>query len=63
MNGQTQYATTAGSYLSANDKRVHFGLGTAQTANIEISWPSRKHQVLKDVRADQFLEVTEPVKP
>ena len=63
VNGQTQYATTAGSYLSANDKRVHFGLGTAQTANIEINWPSREHQVLKDVRPDQFLEVTEPVKP
>src|SRR6184192_776219 len=26
VNGQTRFATTAGSYLSANDKRLHFGL-------------------------------------
>jgi hypothetical protein len=33
--------TTAGSYLSASDKRVHFGLGAATTAvSIEIRWPS-----------------------
>jgi enediyne biosynthesis protein E4 len=62
-NGQTQYATAAGSYLSSNDKRVHFGLGNAKTADVEISWPSGMHQVLKGVQADQILEVREPEKP
>ena len=33
VNGQSQYATSAGSYLSASDKRVHFGLGAASTAH------------------------------
>jgi hypothetical protein len=63
VNGQTRYATTAGSYLSANDKRLHFGLGSANTANVEIRWPSGVRQTLKEVGADQFLEVREPEQP
>ena len=27
VNGQKRFATTAGSYISASDKRLHFGLG------------------------------------
>ena len=60
VNGQTRFATTAGSYLSANDKRLHFGLGDAEIATVDVSWPSGAHQTLKDVRADQFLEIREP---
>ncbi len=60
VNGQTQYATSAGSYLSASDKRIHFGLGGAKEANIQILWPSGARQILNAVRADQFLQVTEP---
>jgi enediyne biosynthesis protein E4 len=53
--------TTAGSYLSSSDKRVHFGLGAETVArSIEIRWPSGIRQTLKDVRADQFLKVEEP---
>jgi len=63
VNGQTRFATTAGSYLSASDKRLHFGLGAAETAKVEIAWPSGTRQILNDVHADQFLEVREPEKP
>ncbi len=63
VNGQTRFATTAGSYLSASDKRLHFGLGAAETAHVEIMWPSGTRQTLNNVRADQFLEVREPEKP
>jgi hypothetical protein len=59
-NGQMQYAQSAGSYLSASDKRVHFGLGGAQKADIEIWWPGGTHQVMRDVVADRFLTVEEP---
>ncbi len=59
-NGQTQYATTAGSYLSASDKRVHFGLGSADKADVEIWWPSGARQRLGGVSANQFLKVREP---
>jgi hypothetical protein len=60
VNAQTRFATSAGSYVCANDRRLHFGLGTADRATVEILWPSGARQVLKDVRADQFLEVREP---
>ncbi len=63
VNGQMRFATSAGSYLSASDKRLHFGLGTAEKAKVEIDWPSGTHQTLNDVHADQFLEVREPEKP
>ena len=61
--GQTQYATAAGSYLCSSDKRVHFGLGSATTVDVEVSWPSGIHQGLKAVQADQILAVREPEKP
>ena len=63
VNGQMRFATAAGSYLSSSNKRLHFGLGTADKAKVEIAWPSGIHQTLNDVRADQFLEVREPEKP
>jgi hypothetical protein len=37
---QAQAVTSQSSYLSVNDQRLHFGLGTATTADIEIFWPS-----------------------
>jgi enediyne biosynthesis protein E4 len=60
VNDQTRLATSAGSYACANDKRLHFGLGSAEKATVEVLWPSGAKQVLNDVRADQFLEVREP---
>ena len=63
VNGQTQNVTTAGSYLSASDKQVHFGLGDAKTASVTVIWPSGMHQEVKDVGADQFLTLTEPCRP
>jgi hypothetical protein len=59
---QLQTVTTAGSYLSSGDKRVHFGLGTDVVAQrVEIRWPSGIVQVLNDVRSDQILQVDEPM--
>jgi enediyne biosynthesis protein E4 len=63
VNGQTRFATTAGSYLSASDERLHFGLGPAETAKVEIVWPSGIHQTLNDIHADQFLDIREPERP
>ncbi len=60
VNGQIRFATSAGSYVCASDKRLHFGLGSAEKATVEILWPSGQKQILNDVRADQFLEVREP---
>jgi enediyne biosynthesis protein E4 len=57
-----QFATvsTAGSYLSSSDKRVHFGLGSEAVAlTIEIRWPSGILTTLKNIPADQILEIDE----
>ena len=59
---QTAIVSTAGSYLSSSDRRVHFGLGSETSAQtVEIHWPSGIHQTIKNVHADQLLQVDEPV--
>jgi hypothetical protein len=58
---QHNHATTSVGYNSSSDPRVHFGLGAdTKVREIEICWPSGAIQVLKNVAADQVLEVTEP---
>src|SRR5713226_9650076 len=58
---QTRFVSTAGSYISASDKRVHFGLGSSKKLRlIEITWPSGIVQRLESVSADQILQVKEP---
>jgi hypothetical protein len=62
LGPQVGTVTTASSYLSSSDKRLLFGLGAATSAEtVEIRWPSGIRQALKDVRADQILQVDEPV--
>jgi hypothetical protein len=57
----TAFVSTAGSYLSASDKRAHFGLGASKKAlSIEITWPSGNVQRLESIPADQILTVREP---
>ena len=57
---QYNHATTAVGYNSSSDKRVHFGLGRADTVQkIELSWPTGVKQVLTNIKADQVLTVTE----
>ena len=60
VNDQTRFASSAGSYCCASDKRLHFGLGSKRTASVEVVWPSSMKQVLAEVPADQFLEIREP---
>jgi hypothetical protein len=62
----TQYneSTTAVSYNSSSDKRVHFGLGDdAIIDKIELTWPTGHKQILTHVKADQFLTITEDTQP
>ncbi|MDQ6706648.1 MAG: CRTAC1 family protein [Acidobacteriota bacterium] len=56
---QVQEVMSQSSYLSANDSRLHFGLGAATVANIEIRWPSGLVDKLKPVTADQLVFITE----
>jgi len=63
--GKTQVREIANvaSYLSANDTRLHVGLGTAPSARLELLWPSGLRQTLTDVRANQIVVVKEPGSP
>jgi tetratricopeptide (TPR) repeat protein len=54
--GRTQVATRfgGGSYLSASDHRLHFGLGSAEHIDsIEVKWPSGRVDRHKQLAADQ----------
>ncbi len=60
LGAQYNQATTAISYNSSSDKRVHFGLGSPDVIDaLEITWPSGIQQLLKNVKVDQVLTVTE----
>ena len=60
---QSGTVSTASSYLSASDKRLHFGLGKESAISlIEIRWPSGILQRLTGVKADQILALDEPAK-
>jgi hypothetical protein len=55
--------TTGGSYQSSSDKRLHFGLGRANSIReIDIHWPSGIRQVLQDQKPDRIITITEPLK-
>jgi hypothetical protein len=43
-----------GSYLSASDKRIHVGLGSATAARVTITWPDGKNQVFESLKANEF---------
>jgi hypothetical protein len=59
---QHGFVSTAGSYASSSDKRVHFGLGNAaEVPLLEITWPSGTVQRLRSIKADQIVTATEPV--
>jgi predicted nucleotidyltransferase len=46
---------SGGSYISHNDTRVHFGLGTATTAErVTIRWPNGTVETLGALSADRF---------
>ena len=56
---QAQAVLAASSYLSCGDRRLHFGLGAATTADVEIVWPSGVRELVKGLSADQLVTVKE----
>ena len=57
---QWGYATTAGSYASASDPRVHFGLGDESVIeSLDVQWPSGATTKMTDVKAGQILTIKE----
>ena len=56
---QAQEVLSQSSYLSVNDSRLHFGLGPAASADVEIRWPLGRVEKLTGVAADQLICVKE----
>jgi hypothetical protein len=52
--------TSGGSYLSQNDLRLHFGLGSHESVDqAEVLWPDGKRETLTHLAADKFYVVRE----
>jgi hypothetical protein len=48
------------SYLSQNDLRLHFGLGSATKIDLmEVRWPTGKTENFKDVAGDKIYTIVE----
>jgi enediyne biosynthesis protein E4 len=48
------------SYISQNDLRLHFGLGSSESMNeVDVRWPNGATEVLKNVAADFIYTVDE----
>jgi enediyne biosynthesis protein E4 len=57
---QTQQILSGGSYLSQNDLRAHFGVGTASKIDsVEIRWPSGHVDSMKNLDVDKFYAALE----
>jgi hypothetical protein len=56
---QAQAIAAQSSYLSVNDSRLHFGLGAAQSADLEIHWPNGLRESVKAVPADKLITIRE----
>lgn len=57
---QVREVRSGGSYLSHNDLRVHFGLGSAdRVEELRVRWPLGRVQTFQDLPLNQFLVITE----
>ncbi|PYR89570.1 MAG: RNA-binding protein [Acidobacteria bacterium] len=56
---QAQEVTAQSSFYSANDRRLHFGLGAAASADLTIRWPSGATEKISSVEANQLIVVRE----
>ena len=76
VGDQFATVTTCSSYQSSSDRRLHFGLGAADSIReIQIRWPSGIRQIVPnqkaddpkniqkdDLKVDRILTITEPLK-
>ncbi len=60
---QAQEVLSQSSYYSANDPRLHFGLGRETRADLEIRWPNGLVQKVDGVPADRIVTIREGETP
>jgi enediyne biosynthesis protein E4 len=58
---QSRVVQSGTSYLSQDDMRQHFGLGTEQKIeSIEVIWPNGTTSTQRDIKTNQFLTIVQP---
>jgi hypothetical protein len=50
------------SYISQDDKRQHFGLGSATEADIRVKWPDGTFTTQPHVKANQIVAIAQAPK-
>ena len=56
---QAQEVLSQSSFYSAGDFRLHFGVGSAGSADLEIRWPLGGREVVRNVAADRLVVIRE----
>ena len=56
---QAQELTAQASFYSANDRRLHFGLGAATSAEVTVRWPTGATETIANVAPDQLVVIRE----
>jgi hypothetical protein len=59
----TRLVVSGGSYLSSHDPRVHAGVGSAKTVDVEIIWPGGQRQTLPALETNRLHRVREARAP
>jgi hypothetical protein len=56
---QAQEVLAQSSFYSANDRRLHFGLGAATSAEVTVRWPNGATEKIGSIPADQLVVIRE----
>jgi hypothetical protein len=56
---EAQAVVSQSSFYSANDPRLHFGLGDTKTVDLEIFWPNGARETLKQIAVNRLITVRE----
>jgi hypothetical protein len=56
---QAQEVLAQASFLSVNDRRLHFGLGDVPVVDLDVRWPNGGRQSYTKVPADRLLTIDE----
>ncbi len=56
---QAQEVLAQAGYLSVNDRRLHFGLGKEEVADIHVRWPSGVRQTFPQLRGNRLVTIDE----
>ena len=56
---QVQEVLSQSSFLSANDLRLHFGLGAATTVALDVRWPNGGVESFPRLNVDRLITIRE----